>query len=741
MAEPARLVKSVSTDAIRPRTRWFLIVSECEGGYEVNIGYKYTDGSYSFFSAAKRGASVKHPWGPPVECRFQTIANKKGKVGNYFRFVNEVGDVQNFSADLLNTFICGENGFTRKCTQMMFEEKQKLLGNFLSLLPFVKDFCHHREEFHQENGMRRDLAGVTGTNLVENGGNLAEFLEFATLARDCAFSISGSKGELISKVSEINGGTKRKGQPEKVNKIKMSKFEVTEDLQKKEIEDPEGVEKTLTSSYTGRADVCLSNLSISTKMAVKINQWKVTGIANSIKNRFDPALLQLTVCPADFENFDTTNLSTNKYFVVSGQHSFRALEKMKTSGDLKTLVGLAEEKVSCYILNTRDAVVMHYSHLRSNDLGSKFSKKPRAQDLLFYYESLLEQLKNKAQALEVVMRYSKLLAIGADEVTVLKKLCNWSPEPFAGLTLALTQYQIYQTKDASKQGNEERLRRGETLPVSKRLLSRLAKVDQEYFKNHIEKVMKTEISLKQLIEDYEKFVEYGKTLQVLCKIACCENINHVKDKYSGKFDQEVIEKYAGAEVGENQNQNGTLLEHYYESVIAADTNDQVSSPVSWSSEEDLDSFIKNQLGAFDVSVVKIKTEDPDVIVGIADIVMKRNEEMARRGMVKNEVNVVLVLFPTEDFYSQAYQYLKNLKHTEDFAAIPIHFDGDKKVLDEVCENLLFGLLFGCIKIFYPPLMRYNKDLATNLRKVVAQVCPPNGKAAFFSESELVCIHS
>jgi hypothetical protein len=140
MAEPARLVKSVSTDAIRPRTRWFLIVSECEGGYEVNIGYKYTDGSYSFFSAAKRGASVKHPWGPPVECRFQTIANKKGKVGNYFRFVNEVGDVQNFSADLLNTFICGENGFTRKCTQMMFEEKQKLLGNFLSLLPFVKDF-------------------------------------------------------------------------------------------------------------------------------------------------------------------------------------------------------------------------------------------------------------------------------------------------------------------------------------------------------------------------------------------------------------------------------------------------------------------------------------------------------------------------------------------------------------------------------------------------------------------------
>ena len=135
---PARLVRSVSTEAIRPRTRWFLIISECEGEYEMDLGYKYTDGSFSFFSAAKRGATVKHPWGPPVECRFQTIANKKGEVRDYFRFVNGVGDVQNFRADLLNSFLSGENDFTRKCTQMMLQDKQELLGNFLSLLPFVK---------------------------------------------------------------------------------------------------------------------------------------------------------------------------------------------------------------------------------------------------------------------------------------------------------------------------------------------------------------------------------------------------------------------------------------------------------------------------------------------------------------------------------------------------------------------------------------------------------------------------
>ena len=724
----AKMTRTVSSEAVRPRTNWFIILSKCEEEYEFNIGYKYSDGSVSFFSAAPRNATTKHPWGPPVECRFQTVKNKRGEIGKYFRFLNGAGDIQNLKSSLLDKMFCGENDFTRKCSSIFTNQNLKLLGNYLSLLPYVKGFSHHRGEFNMENGIRSDLSGVTENVLIENGGSLNEFIEFAKMAKESAIVVSHTKAEVFAQIKDKDGvAIKRKGQPDTMI-VKRSKIEVTEDLQKIEIDDPNGVEKALINSYVGRADIKLSNLSISPKLAVKTNQFKVQGIAKAMKERFDPAKLQLTVCPVE-ESFNPANMADEKYFVVSGQHSFKALQKLQASGDLNSLVGLSGGKVSCYILNTKDVVVMNYSQIRSNDLGSKFVKKPEVQELLFYFESLKEHFASKSQAWEVIERYAKLLVIGASEMTALKKLCNWSTDSISSLLSVLIQYQTYETLDASRQGNQGRLMRGETLPISLRLFNKLGKVGELYFTTNIEKVVKKEISLKMLIEDYEKFVDYEKNVKILCDLAKCQNIDQLKDQYEGKFEQDAIEKFSGAEVeGNKRNLKGSLLEFYYESVISAENNEPALAPVSWCLNGDLQTFVKDSLDTFDVTVFNLKNGDPNGIVEIAEKILE-----------KQVGHTSIVLFPSETVQSQAYGKLKDLKENGGFGAYQIFFDGDGNFSAEFCENLRFAIIFGKIKVFDPPLLSYNEDLAENLKKVVSKVCPPSGKVAYFSEGNLPMI--
>ena len=109
-------------DAVRPRNCWFFVITELGGKYEFSLGYKYADGSVSFFSAAGRTASLKTPWDPPVSCEFRVVM-KKGEESQYFRFVSPKGDNQNLKVKILNNLFAGGNDFTRRCTAMVIDKK------------------------------------------------------------------------------------------------------------------------------------------------------------------------------------------------------------------------------------------------------------------------------------------------------------------------------------------------------------------------------------------------------------------------------------------------------------------------------------------------------------------------------------------------------------------------------------------------------------------------------------------
>ena len=63
---------------------------------------------------------------------------------------------------------------------------------------------------------------------------------------------------------------------------------------------------------------------MSKEVFTTMNQYKVTGLAKSTKERCDLSNLVMTVVPNDMKNFDENALEENEY----GRHRFEALKKL-----------------------------------------------------------------------------------------------------------------------------------------------------------------------------------------------------------------------------------------------------------------------------------------------------------------------------------------------------------------------------------------------------------------------------
>ena len=196
---------------VRSRNSWFFLITQLEGTFEFSLGYKYSDKTVSFFSAAKRNSVIKPPWDPPVKCQFRVTSGKEGQI-QWFRFENKHGGNQHLKISLLNNLFTGETDFARMCTSMVINKKPELLAMYMTLLPHSKGFCHHREDLHQPNGIRKDGEGIEEQGLQLNGGSLETYLEFKEMAEKAAFAVSISKSEAISKIVECNGSKKRENQ-------------------------------------------------------------------------------------------------------------------------------------------------------------------------------------------------------------------------------------------------------------------------------------------------------------------------------------------------------------------------------------------------------------------------------------------------------------------------------------------------------------------------------------------------
>ena len=119
-------------------------------------------------------------------------------------------------------------------------------------------------------------------------------------------------------------------------------------------------------------------------------------------------------------------------------------------------------------------------------------------------------------------------------------------------------FQNYQTLDASK-SDKLKIRRRETKSLSKMLFRQLGRCKEDYFVENCETVLSKTISLQTLLKNSEEMLKLKKTEYNAVLAAGGDNIEELKTKYPGKFDQGVLENFLGAEVfGKKANKQGDL---------------------------------------------------------------------------------------------------------------------------------------------------------------------------------------
>ena len=110
--------------------------------------------------------------------------------------------------------------------------------------------------------------------------------------------------------------------------------------------------------------------------------------------------------------------------------------------------------VLCFLLKTSLSGIIHYGNIRSNDIQRQFARDATTpQDMLIVYQSLCEK-DNPGNALKVVERMSRLSRIGPNEITAIRKICNWSQDSFSALMEVISKYELYLTMDVKAKGHQ-----------------------------------------------------------------------------------------------------------------------------------------------------------------------------------------------------------------------------------------------------------------------------------------------
>ena len=133
----------------------------------------------------------------------------------------------------------------------------------------------------------------------------------------------------------------------------------------------------------------------------------------------------------------------------------------------------------------------------------QYARKTQPEDLLFVYSTLKSQIKSEKEALTTVVNYAILTAIGADEISAIKKICSMEHEDMHNILEVIELYTMYQTADAKSHGNQARMMRGDPLPIRNSLFKRLAKVDGSFFSKNCQSIKCGTISLNDFVSNYE----------------------------------------------------------------------------------------------------------------------------------------------------------------------------------------------------------------------------------------------
>ena len=722
----------------RPRNAWWLCVQKIEGVADLNLGYKNSQGKITPFSNSKQSAKVKIPWGSVAKCEYLLTRFDDGTVGE-FKFTNKRGEVTRLKKAILNSFEGGVNLFSKRVTAMVVEKKEGLLALYLSLLPYTSGFLFGSDgEVHTEDGFRLDEDGIKEDDLVKNGGSLAEFQDFVKLAYESAEDVElpDPEKDPSGDISKFFLPGKRKSQNPNSRAPKKSKAATIDENEQRELTDEEGLEKEYQNSFVGMVSIPLDNISISEDLKIKLCQFRVYKIVESIQKKYDPSQSIPVVCPADDQSaIDLKNVEKKKYMVVQKIHLVSAFKELNKSGKFGQLPSHSKKTVLCFVIKSCKTGLIHYGNLRANEISNNFARKKTApQDFLRIFYSLCSK-ENSENSLKVIERMAKLSRLGPNESSALRKICGWSSQAFAALMDVLNQYERYETMDVKPKGHAQALLMGEKMAITNSVFKMLAKVDETYFVAVHRKILMNKCSLQSCVEDYNTNKEVEKVSSVLSILAGFKDIEDIRNEHPGRFESNQLISYIGADIiNGNPNDQAKKMKKYYHSVVSGE--EEKLEKISFVEYEKLENiFVKEEIKTSGIIIFQMKQE---ASMGFVAELIRRSTQL------DEDFNATLITFPTEAFQFDVLSFLRSHAKSKDakFRIVPLLFHGNNYIKDGVVENVKFAVLFGKFVVLSPPL-NVDHGSISNLNLVVNKICPPGSSVAVISDINvpLVKIHS
>ena len=695
------------------RIGWCFEVLKVGDESELHVFKRKHNGDIEIYSPSGSRAGSKVAFGKIVKCEFLNGLNSRTKTTtSIFQLTNEDNRKGTFDIQLLDMFLKEQNAFTAKCGQLIIDKKYKLVAMYLSLLVRSKSFSNHNQDIFDNHGFSKKKDGLQLEDLREHSGSLEEYTEFVKLAEETASLSNKPSQPKKRKITEFF--------PPKEPK-KLTKLETIEKNFKDELQNEIGVEKMHSVAYEGRADIPISQLSVSPLLGLPVNQAKVSSIQASMKQRFNPAKATLTVSPVDGSRVDLENIKDQKFYVIHGIHSFLAMQNLHAQGLFSTLTGVQNDCVLSFVVNLANKPAGHnYCNMRDNEIDSKHQTVPSVHMLIYIFKRLKKEYKETQQATEAIESIAKLMKIPAEDLIAVRKICSWPYSAVEHLVAALVKYEKYGTQDAYEQKSKGSMKSGMPLKVTKAMFRLIGKCSPDYFEDNVENVLTNKISLKTLLDGANKFCSMEKTSTSLLQICKYKEIGALNLQFPGKFTPDVLEKYAGAQVvGKNKNVQGALLESYYKSVVEKKGDEK--EPIKVEAYESILEVGGDMLETNNLVVLKMKNLNQDYLQYVIDSV----------GTSRKETFAVLILTRDGTEQIRVLAMLKDWQENEGFSVKQLFFEKDDSAKGKYGfdENLGFSVLCGKVQIHGQSIPVLMADVKNSLSGLLSQLCPLGGKIA------------
>ena len=721
--------KSVNT-----RYGWAPICLKIGNKIQVNIFCRRSNGKFGPFTAAAPASKVRPWWAAILECEYITDTSKGGDVKKLFVIKNVDNEKAVFRADILNPLLQKVNQFSQKCSALLISSP-KLLAAYLSLVSFSESFCSHDSEKHLGNGLSKELRESEVDSLVQLGGSLQDYETFIKAAISSALDVSGGGKEEALNISpavkrRITDFYNKTG-----SKKKLTRKEQVEDNYRTMLGEERGLEKSITDSYVNFQSIPVENLSVSPNMFLLMNQVKISEIADSMIDRYDPSQMVLSVVPSDLEAFERDGTS-DSFWVIHGRHRYQALKKIQRMNKLQELPGFPSDRtIQCFVLKVNAPSLSNYFNVRSNDLSTAHQSATTNEELFYVYRGLLESTKDPHESLEIVLKICHSRHMGTNEIAVYNKIVYWPIQVLDQLISVLKLFQGYQTKDANAKGDQARLRRRQPKILTKSMFTQLGNCSAALFSELHNQIISNDLSLKELLQKSEQANLLVKTEKKVASCAGVKDFEALQAKFPEKFNKDIVKSFSGAEImGRKRNRQGQRLKVYVKSVQLGKPHEE---PVKFETYDNWSELSSDKLKCFDVVVLNIGKSNLKCVQYWID-------SLSQECSVKDHFCALLILESEADL-GRIYKQLEFWQDKPDFVIKQCLFQNEISVpsLDRMDENATFCVIFGKINIFRDQVSTLNGVIDQQLAKVVVAVTPPSGKVAYVTrgDKKVINMHS